>query len=1075
MPLSLDLPPGSAVAEVLEECEARIAALSRARLSEAFPGWGRVFKILGKRGPAQSYFSSALVFDQRGAPPGPAGFRTRGWEGALWPGCPLSIHLETEDTAGRGGGLSGRVRVDRSLLGAEIAWSVRAGFLSVLSQVTGDPSRAVRSLTLLASGEGERIRSLALGPQLPAPTRESLGFQLRRRLEEAGRAPALSSPNGRLDGGGLLARAREISDFSGGMGPGLLGALLLPMGADFAAGALSLLMSGAAAAPLDPEWARPRLRNALADADPDLLVLSEALNPLAEEHGAPRLVFREGGGLSPLPGLRPSRAPLPPQTACVLYSGASGGTALGAVFEGRAVAARARQIREAWKLGPRDKCAFLLGATAPEALPVLCAAVLAGAEFCLPPAWARASGASFLDYVRREGVTVAFVPALLARGLQSGEAPPSLRAVVASGGRVSFYRPQPYSFWSVWGARETLGAGLRRQLGEQLAVHPLGRPEPGAEAWVLSRAGAPRPVGLPGEICLGGPLVAREYLNRPEESAGRLGPGPAGAAGAGDPSPLYRTGRRGVLRADGDLFLKGRQGEIPNVLGLEPEIQDIEKAVKVYPGVFDVRVVSFSDPKGLLTAAAYVIRRGASPPPAPPVRRAAPSPFAPGDGIWLEPEPMPQEGPGGVPAARPEARRDQGKDGGPGSLGGAVAPPPPPARATVPPGAAGPAGPAADDDALFVRKLEAHLRAVLPPALAPRCIVCVPSFPLTEAGSLDLAALPKPWREGFRAGSDTVPGTLGEYLILKEVRRAWPREEAGLSERFTDLGGDSLSAAEFSWSLRERLGLAPCAREVLASASFRDLARTLEGMLAEKGGGVLTLRRGRGPALVIVPAAAGGVLPWRGLLEALPEAVPVLALDPYGDFHRTHRGAREDELTGLWAEQAAASVAAALPRQGFVVLGSGFKASLAWECARRLRESRGLAARALVLLDAAAPPAGGGAFPVPSPQALGRSLETLYHYEGAPPTRREASEEALLFELRSWWATPPAPLGVPVLSVRSAGGPPEGHLPVPHVPAPLESWARAGFREMTLEGDSPSLHTGSGAAIVAKALEALLS
>ncbi|MDR1081096.1 MAG: AMP-binding protein, partial [Deltaproteobacteria bacterium] len=602
MPLVVDLPDSATVSWAVKSCGERLAVLNGAALTESFPGWGRVMKILGVDGPAQSRFTSAVVFDQCGPAPAAEGFRTRAWTGALYPGPSVSLHVETSPapgmrTAGRQPGIRGRVVVDRALLGPELAHAVRTGFLSVLAQAAESPSRKLCDLTLLAAGDLARISKLARGAELPARPRESLGYMIRRRLEDAPGAPALSSPDGRLDAGGLLARVREVTEFSGGMGADLLGAVVMPMGADFVVAALSLVMSGAAVSPMDPEWVRLRLRGTLADADPDLVMVSAETGPMAGDHPAPRLVFRAGGQLSPMPGLRPTRPPLPPGTGAVLYSGGSG-PPMGAAVQHAAVSARARQIRDAWKISQKDKVALLTGSAAPEALGVVFAALLSGAELCLPPSWARDSAQAFLDYARREGVTVAFVPALLSRGIQSGEAPRTLRACVAVGGRVSFYRPQPYAFWADWGPRETLGAGLRRRLDRQEAVHPLGWPSPGTEAAVISRAGTARPLGLAGEIAIGGSFVARGYLNRPEESARRFCRDPRAPGGPADTRLFFRTGLRGEADQDGHVYPKGRLGEILNVLGLEPELQESERAVKVYPGVCDARVLPFRDAKG---------------------------------------------------------------------------------------------------------------------------------------------------------------------------------------------------------------------------------------------------------------------------------------------------------------------------------------------------------------------------------------------------------------------------------------------------------------------------------------------
>jgi hypothetical protein len=131
---------------------------------------------------------------------------------------------------------------------------------------------------------------------------------------------------------------------------------------------------------------------------------------------------------------------------------------------------------------------------------------------------------------------------------------------------------------------------------------PIGRPVGGGRAYLLDAHGAPAPLGVPGELFLGGAGLARGYLNRPELTAERFVPDPF----SGEPGArLYRTGDLARYRPDGELLFLGRIDHQVKVRGFRIELGEIEATLRRHPGVGEAVLVARGEP-GEQNLVAYV-------------------------------------------------------------------------------------------------------------------------------------------------------------------------------------------------------------------------------------------------------------------------------------------------------------------------------------------------------------------------------------------------------------------------------------------------------------------------------------
>ena len=169
---------------------------------------------------------------------------------------------------------------------------------------------------------------------------------------------------------------------------------------------------------------------------------------------------------------------------------------------------------------------------------------------------------------------------------------------------------------------------------------PIGRPFGGTRVYVLDERLGPLPVGVAGELYIGGSGVARGYCGRPGATAARFVPDPFAAPGA----RLYRTGDRGRWRKDGVLELLGRSDQQVKVRGVRIELGEVEAALRRHPEVREAVVEAREDIRGNKRLMAYVVPRSAAEPGLAELRRwlrqTLPEPMIPSAFVCLERLPL---------------------------------------------------------------------------------------------------------------------------------------------------------------------------------------------------------------------------------------------------------------------------------------------------------------------------------------------------------------------------------------------------------------------------------------------------
>ncbi|XVS67405.1 amino acid adenylation domain-containing protein [Actinosynnema sp. CA-299493] len=516
----------------------------------------------------------------------------------------LSFTLAERHSGGEPAGLRGELEYSRDVFDEDTALRIATWFARVLDQATAEPARRVGELDLLAPGEADHLARGAAGPVGPAPDRTVLD----RFATTHGDRTALVAGEVRLTGTEVERRANRLAHslLRRGTAVGDVVAVVLPRSVDTVVALLAVLKAGAVYLPLDPDHPAERRRATLADARPALVIEGSAA-----AHTLPDV-----------PDTAPTDAdrtrPLTARDAAyVIYTSGSTGRPKGVVVEHGSLANLLRHHEE-HVFGPvtrrlgRDRVRAAL--TAPVAFdaswdPVLW--MLAGHELHVIGDDARRDPDALVAHLRRERIDViettpSYVDHLVARGLLDGaERYPS---VVLLGGEAV-----PAHLWGT--LRGTPGLVALNLYGPtestvdsmiaDLADHPtpvVGTPVLNSRAHVLDAWLRPVPVGVPGELYLSGPNVARGYLDRPALTAHRFVADPFAGGGA----RMYRTGDLARRLSDGHVEFLGRVDSQVKVRGFRVEPGEVEAALRRHDGVDACAVLLRPDHGGTPRLVAYV-------------------------------------------------------------------------------------------------------------------------------------------------------------------------------------------------------------------------------------------------------------------------------------------------------------------------------------------------------------------------------------------------------------------------------------------------------------------------------------
>jgi len=521
-------------------------------------------------------------------------------------------------------GLQGWFEYNTDLFDAEPIERMAQHFQTLVQSIVAEPSQPASALRLMDQSEQLRVvvdwnNTAAVYAQAEKCIQEIFAEQVEKTPDHI----ALVSSEGSLRYAELNSRANQLAHYlrKRGVGPESLVGIMIERSTAMVVALLGILKAGGSYLPLDPDYPRDRLSFMLSDAGVEVLLSETHLSERLPQTGSPViLVDAERDAIQQESDANPVTAATPDNLAYVLYTSGSTGQPKGAMLAHREVVNCVLWMQQTYELNAADRMLCKTTLNFDPSVWEVFWPLMVGSRIVLTTPGAQLDSAALLQTIIDEQATVAyFVPSMLALFLSEPEVANaiSLRKVICGGESLGielvkrFYELLPQAtLHHSYGPTETAIASSETICDphSRHSVMPIGRPLANTQLYVLDAQMQPAPIGILGELFIGGGGLGRGYLNRPDLTAEKFIPDHfSNVPGA----RLYRTGDRVRYLADGNLQFQGRSDAQVKVRGIRIELGEIEAAIMAHGNVHSTVVDARQD--GEKSLVGYVVAaQGAS-------------------------------------------------------------------------------------------------------------------------------------------------------------------------------------------------------------------------------------------------------------------------------------------------------------------------------------------------------------------------------------------------------------------------------------------------------------------------------
>jgi amino acid adenylation domain-containing protein len=683
----------------------------------------------------------------------------------------------------QGGRLLGALEFNTDLFDAATVRRLLDSYRVLLDAAVADAEQPVSLLPLLEEAERERLLVTSNATDAAYPLDRRVHDLIAEQAQLRPDAVAIQFDQETLSYAEFDRRATQLAHRlrTHGVGPETLVGLCLERSPDLPVAILAVWKAGGAYLPLDPSYPAERLRFMLEDAGARLLITHSHLQSRLPETDA-EVLHLDQLPAEPDPGeLLPSGATAR-SLAYVIYTSGSTGKPKGVMVEHRGAVNLARTLRERMGVGAEDRVLQFSALSFDASVWETVMALANGATLVMARQEVLTSGVELVRLLEAQRISVVTLPPSLLAVLPEAELP-ELRTLVVAGEACSRALVERWGqgrrFINAYGPTEnTVCASWAVCDPSDPAPPPIGRALPNVCLYVLDEQGEPVPVGVPGELWVGGAQVARGYLNRPELTVERF---PVDRF-AGD-GRLYRTGDRVRWRADGQLEFLGRIDEQVKLRGFRIEPGEIESVLRQHPSVSDAAVAVKGE-----RLIGYV--------------------------VGVEGRGKREEGREEERGARSEERGEKPDEMT--AAGATVLPSPP-------------AGEGPGEGGLDPAALRTWLAERLPGHMVPQIVLPVEALPRSPAGKVDRNALPEPeGREAVVAVEYVAPRTETEAQLAALCAELLGLERVGVQDSFFDLGGHSLLATQLVSRIRGHFGVELPLKSLFEQPTVAGLATQVE-------------------------------------------------------------------------------------------------------------------------------------------------------------------------------------------------------------------------------------------------------
>jgi len=494
-------------------------------------------------------------------------------------------------------GLSASLQYNTDIFDAATIARMASNFQRLLEGIVSAPQQRICSLPVLTAAENRQVLVEWNQTVAEYPLDQCVHQLFEAQARRAPEAVAVVCGDEQLSYRELDQRANQLAHHLKSLdaGPETLVAICVERSIEMLVGLLGILKAGAAYVPLDATYPSSRLSLMMEDSRARVVITQERLVHVLPETTAPVICLdRDWETIAQQSEEKPIDHIGAGNLAYVIYTSGSTGRPKGVQIEHGSLLNLVFWHLRTYDIQPPDRATQVAGlgfdASVWEVWPYLAA----GASIYLPDEETRTSPEKLKAWLVAEDITISFLPTPLAENLLSTPWPESaLRFLLTGGDRLGIYPPASLSFKLVnhYGPTENTVVATATTVepkDDAEVVPPIGRGIANTEVYLLDQNLEPVPLGVAGEIYLGGQSLARGYLSAPEMTAERFVP----HAFSDQPGKrLYRTGDLGRYLADGQLEFLGRRDHQVKLRGFRIELGEIEAALSGHEAVGEAVVM----------------------------------------------------------------------------------------------------------------------------------------------------------------------------------------------------------------------------------------------------------------------------------------------------------------------------------------------------------------------------------------------------------------------------------------------------------------------------------------------------
>ncbi|MBZ5491936.1 MAG: amino acid adenylation domain-containing protein [Acidobacteriia bacterium] len=480
----------------------------------------------------------------------------------------------------------------------------------LLEELVRTPEKRISELRMLGQEEIDGLLRLGNGAAQAVP--EHLAHELfDAQAQKTPNACAVSCEGKSLSYSELQRRANQMAHYLRSLGVGLETrvAVIVRRSAAAVAGMLAISKAGGTYVPLDPEHPPERTKLILEDSRAEFLLMEQEEELLQSPYLRHRvLLTRDAGEISKMPEEEPQSAGYAENAAYLIYTSGSTGRPKGTVISHRSLVNLIEWHAKTYGTGGQDRASQYASQGFDASIWEIWPTLSYGASLHIVTGEDRLSVPRLMDWISTNGITIAFLPTMVATALISHEPEHlPLKTLLTGADRLLplAVKDPGFSVVNHYGPTEATVVTTWIKVALDGKTIPIGRPVQNAQTYVLDRYLHLCPPGVTGELFIGGAGLARGYWDRADLTAERFLPNPFACG-----ERIYRTGDRVKWRADGTLEYIGRTDQQLKIRGCRIEPGEIEAALREHELVRKVVIAACEDRVGQNHLVAYVVPTG---------------------------------------------------------------------------------------------------------------------------------------------------------------------------------------------------------------------------------------------------------------------------------------------------------------------------------------------------------------------------------------------------------------------------------------------------------------------------------